>query len=301
VHKYLVVVAGPTAVGKTEAAIFLAQRLGCEVISADSRQFYRDMHIGTAKPDAQQRAQVRHHFVDFLDIGVMFSAGRFEMAVLELLQDLYTSTDVALMVGGSGLYIQAVCEGMNAMPDIPAAFRDALYREYAAGGIAPLVEELKAKDPGYAERVDLKNQQRVIRALEVCRATGRPYSAFRTDRQVQRQFTCLKIGLERPVEELRQRIDRRMDRMIEEGLFEEAASLYDMRHCNALKTVGYREVFGNIDGKYDRDEAVRLLKRNSWRYAKRQLTWFKKDAEMVWFHPEDRDGILKYIQNAIKQ
>jgi len=294
------VVAGPTAVGKTELSVSLAERLGCEIISADSRQFYRDMHIGTARPDVQTLRRVRHHFVDFLDVGVLFSAGKFEIAVLQLLQELYRKGDLALMVGGSGLYIRAVCEGMNDMPDVPLAYREALYMEYNTGGLAPLAEELKVKDPVYASIVDLNNQQRVIRALEVCRATGRPYSDFRSDTQMQRPFNCLKIGLERPKEELVERIDRRMDAMIGAGLFEEAAALYDKRHFNALKTVGYREIFGYMDGRYDRAEAVRLLKRNSWRYAKRQLTWFKKDADMVWFHPEDQNGIMEYIHGVIK-
>ena len=299
-RKHLVVLAGPTAVGKTELAIFLAQKLGGDIISADSRQFYRQMDIGTAKPDKVQLRMVRHHFVDFLDVGIMFSAGRFEAAVMELLGRLHAEGDVAIMAGGSGLYMDAVCRGLNDMPDVPAGTREALYSELAAGGIAPLVAELLVKDPEYADRVDLNNQQRVIRALEVCRATGRPYSDFRSDERVTRPFECVKVGIERPRDELRERIDRRVDAMIGRGLFEEAASLCHLRDFNALKTVGYREIFGFMEGYYDREEAVRLLKRNTWRYARRQLTWFKRDADMVWFHPDDREDILKHIVHEIE-
>ncbi len=297
----LVVVAGPTAVGKTAVGVALARQLQCPVISADSRQFYRDMSIGTAKPGREETMGIPHYFVDFLPVEKEFSAGRFEVAVLEKLNDLFAEHDVVLMVGGSGLYIRAVCEGMNDIPQVPAEHRKQLYEDLVEHGLDVLVQELAQRDPEYYGRVDLKNSQRVVRALEVCRATNRPYSSFRNDQPVQRPFHMLKIGLEleRPV--LFDRIDRRVDQMVASGLFDEVASLKEKRHLNALKTVGYTEIFGYMDGRYDRDEAIRLLKRNTRRYAKRQLTWFKKDEDFQWFRPDDLQEIWAYIHDEISK
>jgi len=302
--KYLIVIAGPTASGKTAMAVQLAKWLHCEVISADSRQFFRELSIGTAKPSPLEMDNVKHHFIDCISIEQEFSAGRFELAVLDLLPQLFLASDFALLVGGSGLYIQAVCQGMNDTPMVDPGFRRELYEELEVHGLSVLLEELHTKDPVYYESVDRNNPQRIIRALEICRGSGMPYSSFRIDRPAERDFNIIKIGLTLPREELFRRIDERMDRMLEDGLFEEAKSMYPFRHLNALKTVGYTEIFDFLDGQYDEAEMIRLLKRNSRKYAKRQLTWFGKDQEFCWFHPEDFNGITDHIQqntNQLKQ
>ena len=294
-NNFLVVLVGPTAVGKTAFGIRLAKALHCQVISADSRQFYKELSIGTAKPSKREMAGIDHHFVDFLSIQEEFSAGRFELAALDVLRKIYVKNPVALMVGGSGLYVQAVCHGMNDIPQIPGHFRETLYVECQQKGLEHLLDELRFSDPVYYDKVDKKNQQRVIRALEICRATGRPYSSFRQDKKTPRDFQIIKIGLDMDRAALFERIDNRMDQMIEAGLFEEAEKWYPFRHLNALKTVGYTEIFDYLDGQYHRQEAVRLLKRNSRRYAKRQLTWFKKDQEITWYHPKEFDRVLQYL------
>ena len=296
---FLIVISGPTAVGKTSLCVNLARALRCEIISADSRQFFKELSIGTAKPTQAELKAVPHHFVDFISIDQEFSAGKFEMAVLALLTGLFKKTNRVLMTGGSGLYIQAVCQGMNDIPDLDMNFREELYEELENHGLQVLLEELSIKDPEYFNSVDQSNPQRIIRALEVCRGTGQPYSSFRTDQKVERDFEIIKIGLNRDRQELFSRIDQRMDEMIDAGLFEEAQKFYNERHLNALKTVGYKEIFGYMDRKYNKTEAIRLLKRNSRRYAKRQLTWFKKDPEFIWFHPDNFDEILNYINKKI--
>ena len=297
--EYLVVLAGPTAVGKTEAGPQLAEALDCEVISADSRQFYRNLRIGTARPLPEELQGVRHHFLGFLELEEEFSAGRYESEVLKLLGELYKKRPLALLVGGSGLYIKAVCEGMNDMPFVPRFYRDQLYRELSEKGLGPLGEELSRLDPKYAGRVDLKNAQRVIRALEVCRATGDAYSSYRSDEVRERPFCAIKIGLNLERELLFDRIDRRIDRMVKEGLIDEVRELYPFRHLNALKTLGYTEIFDFLDGLQDWQETLRLLKRNSHRYARRQLTWFRRDTGIAWFHPEDIEGMLRYVRSEI--
>lgn len=296
---FLLVITGPTAVGKTMLCVNLARELQAEIISADSRQFFKELSIGTAKPTQKEMKGIRHHFVDFISIDQEFSAGKFEQATLKLLPELFKKTYLALMTGGSGLYIQAVCQGMNDVPDVDLSFRKELYKELEIHGLELLLEELKIKDPEYFHSVDHNNPQRVVRALEVCRGAGQPYSSFRADNNIKRNFEVIKIGLDRDRQELFTRIDQRMDEMIETGLFEEASKFYDKRHLNALKTVGYKEVFEYLDGAYDKTEAIRLLKRNTRRYAKRQLTWFKKDPEFTWFHPNDFDEILTFIQSKI--
>lgn len=299
-RNFLLVIAGPTAVGKTVLCVNLARELQVEIISADSRQFFKELSIGTAKPSQEEMKGVHHHFIDFLSIDQEFSAGKFEAETLELLPGLFKKTNLALMAGGSGLYIQAVCQGMNDMPDVDLSFREELYKELEIHGLNLLLEELKVKDPKYFKSVDHSNPQRVVRALEVCRGIGQPYSSFRSDYKSKRNFGLIKIGLNRDRQELFDRIDQRMDVMIEAGLFEEAVKFHDKRHLNALKTVGYKEVFGYLDGAYDKTEAIRLLKRNTRRYAKRQLTWFQKDPEFTWFHPDDYAEILTFIQKKIK-
>lgn len=298
---FLIVIAGPTAVGKTKSSVNLAHELQCEIISADSRQFFKELVIGTAKPTWEEMGGVTHHFVDFISINREFSAGKFEVETLDLLPKLFQKTNRVIITGGSGLYIQAVCQGMNDIPIVDHRFREELYEELDIHGLQLLLEELKTKDLAYYNFVDKSNPQRIIRALEVCRGTGKPYSSFRLDHKSKRDFKILKIGLNRGRQELFLRIDLRIDEMIKAGLFEEAQSLYKKSHLNALKTVGYKEIFKYLDGAYDKAETVRLLKRNSRRYAKRQLTWFKKDLEFTWFHPDNHDQILNHINMEINK
>lgn len=300
-NKFLVVIVGPTAVGKTSVAISIAKTLQTEVVSADSRQFFKEMNIGTAKPNEAEMAQVKHHFVDTLSIDQYYSAGLFEEDVLKFLTIFYEDHDTIVMTGGSGLYVQAVLESMDEFPDADLIIRNQLYEELELKGMDPLIQELRYSDPVYYEQVDLKNKQRVIRALEVCRATGKPFSSYRRDKAIERPFIPILIGLEREREELFERINERMDLMIRDGLFEEAKKLYPHKDHNALQTVGYKEIFDFMEGQYDKEEAVRLLKRNSRRYAKRQLTWFKRNKNTQWFHPDQLAEMLIYIQEFKQQ
>lgn len=280
----LISIVGPTAVGKTAMAIEIAQALQTEIISADSRQFYQEMEIGTAKPTIEELRQAKHHFVNTHSVHDFYSAGAFERDVLEKLAGLFQNHEKVVMVGGSGMYIKAVCHGFDEMPEVNPDIRVELNEEFRDSGLEPLLLELRIKDPDFYEVVDRKNHQRVIRALEVIRSTDKPFSSFRNNQPTtDRPFINRKIGLELPREELYQRIDARMDAMISAGLFKEAERLYPHRQLNALQTVGYKEIFGYLDGDYDKEEAVRLLKRNSRRYAKRQMTWFKADPEIHWF------------------
>lgn len=297
--KYIIVVGGPTAVGKTACSIQLAQYYKTEIISADSRQLYQKLDIGTAKPTPEELAAVPHHFIDILPPEVEYNAGQFERDALQLLEKLFLRYNVVVVAGGSGMYVQALCQGIDAMPAIPAGLRELLNRRLQTEGLAALVLELEERDPAYAQEVDRHNPQRIVRALEVCLFTGKPYSSFRRQEYKNRPFEIIKVGLDRPRHELYARIDQRMDAMIAEGLFEEARSLYPFRELNALQTVGYKEIFDYIDGLYGREEAIRLLKRNSRRYAKRQLTWFRKDPDFAWFHPEETDAIIAWCNQQI--
>ncbi len=291
------IVAGPTAVGKTSVSILLAKRLKSEIISADSRQFYKEMEIGTAKPTQLEMDGIPHHFINSLSIHDEYNVGQFEKDALKLLDDLFMKHDLILVVGGSGLYVKALCEGIDEMPVIPTEIREELNEEYAEKGIEHLQNELVIADPEYYEIVDQHNPQRLIRALELYRATGKNMSFYRAqENAVDRPFNIIKIGLERPREELYDRINLRMDQMISEGLFEEAEALYPYKHLYAMQTVGYSEIFGYLEGEYDRAEAVRLLKRNSRRYAKRQLTWFKRDPEFTWFSADEKDAVIAFLQ-----
>ncbi|WMN06489.1 tRNA (adenosine(37)-N6)-dimethylallyltransferase MiaA [Marivirga arenosa] len=300
--KTIVILAGPTAVGKTSLSIELAKQFNTEIISADSRQFYREMELGTAKPSKREMDGIVHHFINSHSIHDEYNVGDFEKDSLTLLSELFLKHDVVFVVGGSGLYVKALCEGIDEMPKIPQELRAQLNDEYLKFGLEYLQNELQAVDPEYYSIVDQQNPQRLIRALELFRATGKNMTYYRAQTsKIERPFNIIKIGLERPREELYQRINLRMDQMIAAGLFEEANKLYPFKNLNALQTVGYSEIFGYLDGDYDKEEAIRLLKRNSRRYAKRQMTWFKKDTEFKWFSPIDENFIREYIKNSLNK
>lgn len=290
---------GPTAVGKTDVAIKVARYFNTEIVSADSRQFYQEMDLGTAKPTPEELAQVPHHLVSHLSIHSAYTVKDFERDALIKISEILKRNDSVVLSGGSGLYVQALCEGLDEMPQVPDAVRTTLMNELNDFGIQHLLQKLEKLDPMYFTMVDKSNPQRVVRALEVSLFTNKPYSSYRIKKEVVRPFKIIVVGLQREREELYARIDRRMDEMIERGLFEEAKYLAPFKHLNALQTVGYKEIFGYLEGDYDYEEAVRLLKRNSRRYAKRQITWFSKNDKVRWFHPEKEKEIIAYISEKI--
>jgi tRNA dimethylallyltransferase len=283
--KTLLVIAGPTAVGKTAFCVQLAKTLNTDVVSADSRQLYRELSIGTAKPLPEEMEGVRHHFIDSHSILDPVNAGRYERECLEILNELFRTKDVVILSGGTGLYINAVCFGLDDMPAVDPALRALLLARLQQEGLEKLQQELRLLDPVYAETADLQNPVRVTRALEVCLTTGEPYSSFR--HTIERPFKPVLVALDRPRDELYARIDARMDAMLASGLVDEVRSLMPYRQLPALQTVGYQEVFPFLDGLYPYDEMVRLLKRNSRRYAKRQLTWFRNQGNYQWINPEE--------------
>ncbi|MHA8102265.1 tRNA (adenosine(37)-N6)-dimethylallyltransferase MiaA [Aquirufa nivalisilvae] len=291
----LLVIAGPTAVGKTALCVELAQKLRTEIISADSRQFYRELAIGTAKPTKEEQGGVKHHFIDSHSIQEYFSPGDFEREALILLERLFQKHEVVILTGGSGLYIKALLEGLDEMPEVDLVLREQLMQQLEKEGIAPLWEQLQHLDPMYAAQVDQQNPQRIVRALEVCLSTGKPYSDFRKKQSADRPFQAIKICLDRPREELYARIDQRMDQMLALGLVDEAIQYQEFQHLYALKTLGYKEVYGHLKGEYDETEMVRLLKRNSRHYAKKQLTWFRHQGEFRFMHPDEaREELLGF-------
>ena len=296
-HGTLVVVVGPTGSGKSALAVKLATHLCAPIISTDSRQVFRGMPIGTAQPTREELAAAKHYFIADREVEDDFNCGKYETEALALLERLYTENDYVVAVGGSGLYVQALCEGMDDLPDADPALRESLKQRLEGEGLENLVAELRTLDAKYAEEVDLCNPARVMRALEVCLATGRPYSEQRKGVTAERPFNIIKIGTDMPRDVLYDRINRRVDMMVEEGLEAEARTMYPKRHLNALQTVGYRELFEYFDGNCSFEEAVELVKRNSRRYAKRQLTWFRRDAQTAWFNPSDLDAILEYIKS----
>lgn len=300
-QKHLIVIGGATATGKTAVGIQVAKHFNTEILSADSRQFYREMSIGTAKPTAEELAQVPHHFINSLSIHKEYSVGDFEADALDLLKKCFENHDVLVLVGGSGLFIRALCEGLDEFPAVAPTIIQALEKELAAHGTTALQAELKRLDPDYFKEVDINNPHRLIRALSVCRASGKPFSSFRTQRKKQRFFTPIYIRLEVERAMLYERINRRVDEMIKQGLLEEAQQLYPHKHLNALQTVGYQELFSYFDGKCTLEEAVEKIKQNSRRYAKRQSTWFRKDPYWQAFDPGRIADILDFLSNKIAE
>lgn len=298
--KYLVCVVGPTAVGKTKLAIDLAKHFSTDVLSADSRQIYKELAIGTAKPSAEEMEGVIHHFIDSHYLTDEFSAGIFEREGNTLLEILFAKNNVVVLCGGTGLYVQALLYGMDEVPKVDESYRTQLTQDLEEKGLTLLQEELLKVDPETFHSMDIQNPQRVLRALEVYRATGNPISIYRTGAKKERFYQPILIGLERDREELYNRIDARMDIMLEQGLEKEAEQYYSQRHLNALQTVGYREIYDKMDGLYDREEMIRLLKRNSRHYAKRQMTWFTKMEGIHWFHPNEWNEVIEYIQKSMQ-
>ncbi len=294
----LVVITGPTGVGKTELCIRLAEHFHTDIINADSRQIFREIPIGTAAPTAEQQARVKHHFVGTHSITDYYSASMYEQDVLNLISRTShlapRTSHLALMTGGSMMYIDAVCNGIDDIPTIRDDIREEMKRRYAEEGLPALVEELRQLDPEHYEVVDRNNPRRVIHALEICHQTGKTYTSFRTNTRKERPFNIVKIGLTRPREELYERINRRVDQMMEDGLLEEARAMYPLRHLNALNTVGYKELFCYFDGTWTLPEAVERIKGNTRRYCRKQLTWFKRDPEIRWFSPDD-ENIYTYL------
>jgi tRNA dimethylallyltransferase len=274
----------------------LAKHFNIPIINADSRQIYRELKIGTARPSNKQMSEVKHYFVGTLGMDDYYSASLYEQQVLDLLNELFKTSDYALLSGGSMMYIDAVCNGIDDIPTIDDETRETMKKRLQMEGLESLCEELRQRDPDYYEIVDKQNPRRVVHALEICVMTGKPYSSFRTQAKKTRPFRIIKIGLTRPREELYKRINRRVDKMIKDGLVEEAKEMYPKRDLNALNTVGYKELFDYLKGKWTLHEAVERIKGNTRRYARKQLTWFKKDEHIQWFHPDDKDEIIRYIE-----
>ena len=293
--KTLIVITGPTAVGKTQLCLDIAKHFDIPIINADSRQIYKELSIGTAKPSAEEQQQIKHYFVGALSLEDYYSASLFETQVMELLSTLFKTSDYALMAGGSMMYIDAVCDGIDDIPTIDDETRATMKQRLADEGLSKLCEELQRLDPEYYEIVDRQNPKRVVHALEICTMTGRTYTSFRKREKKERPFRIVKIGLNREREELYNRINARVDEMIQKGLLKEAESVYSLRELNALNTVGYKELFDYFDGRWPLEEAVERIKGNTRRYARKQLTWYKKDPQIRWFHPDQKKEIIDYI------
>lgn len=295
----LIVLLGPTGVGKTELSLSIAEAYHTSIVSADSRQLYADIKIGTAAPTAEQLARVPHYFVRTLDLHDYYSAAQYEMEVLKKLEELFRENDVVVLTGGSMMYIDAVCKGIDDIPTVDNETRQLMLERYEQEGLERLCAELKLLDPEYYQIVDLKNHKRVIHALEICYMTGKTFTSFRTQTQKERPFEILKIGLKREREELYERTNRRVDIMMEEGLLEEARRVYPFRQLNSLNTVGYKELFNYLDGTWELPFAIEKIKQNSRIYSRKQMTWFKRDQHITWFHPEDTAEIMSFLQKNI--
>ncbi len=299
--KILIVITGPTAVGKTAASIATARHFHTEIVSADSRQIYRELSIGTAVPSAAELEAVKHHFIHTHSIHDTYNASRYESEAVELIENLFKKQDIVVLTGGSMLYIDAICKGIDDIPDIDPGLRDTLKERLETEGIESLRLQLKKLDPVYYHNVDLKNPARIVHALEVCMMTGKPYSSFRKSTPKKRSFTILKTALNCERSELHNRINARVDQMVASGLEQEAHSVFGLRHLNSLNTVGYREFFSYFEGKISREKAIELVKRNSRRYARKQITWFRNDPQVTWFNAGDTNRLIEFIKSQIQQ
>jgi tRNA dimethylallyltransferase len=299
--KTLIVLLGATGVGKTELSLRLAEEFNTSILSADSRQLYADLPIGTAAPTPAQLQRVPHHFIGTLQLTDYYSAAQYETDALERLNRLFRDNPVALLTGGSMLYLDAICKGIDEIPTIDAETRELLRHKLDSEGLDSLRAELKLLDPEYYQTVDLKNGKRIVHALEVCYMTGRTFSSFRTRQQKERPFRLLKIGLRRDREELYERINRRVEMMIEDGLIEEARRVFHLRHLNSLNTVGYKEIFNYLDGSWELPFAIEKIKQSTRIYSRKQITWFKRDSEIEWFHPDQEKEIIAHLRKAINR
>ena len=297
--KTLIVLIGPTGVGKTELSLSIAEHFGTCIVSSDSRQLYADLKIGTAAPTPEQLARVPHHFVGTLKLTDYYSAAQYETEVMSKLEELYQHNDVVVLTGGSMMYVDAICKGIDDIPTVDKETRELMMKRYKEEGLEQLCSELKLLDPEYYQIVDLKNPKRVIHALEICYMTGKTYTSFRTQSKKERPFRIIKIGLTRDREELYDRINRRVDEMMKEGLLEEAKSVYEYKHLNSLNTVGYKEIFQYLDGEWTLDFAIEKIKQNSRIYSRKQMTWFKRDEDITWFHPDQKEEIMNHINNLL--
>lgn len=298
--KTLIALIGPTGVGKTELSLRLAEHFHTSIISSDSRQLYAELKIGTAAPTSEQLARIPHYFVGTLHLTDYYSAAQYELEVMSALEDLFAQQDVVLLTGGSMMYVDAVCNGIDDIPTVDTETRELMIQKYETEGLENLCAELRLLDPEYYKVVDLKNQKRVIHALEICYMTGKTYTSFRTQQKKQRPFHIIKIGLTRDRAELYDRINHRVELMIEEGLLEEAKSVYPHRELNSLNTVGYKELFKYLDGEWELPFAIEKIKQNSRIYSRKQMTWFKRDEEIQWFHPEQETEILSYLRTYME-
>ncbi len=295
----LIVLTGPTGIGKTDLSLSLAETYHTDIISADSRQLYADLKIGTAAPTPQQLARVKHFFIGTLQLTDYYSAAQYEIEVMKVLDELFNNNPIALLTGGSMMYVDAVCKGIDDIPTVDEETRKLITERYEKEGLERLCSELKLLDPEYYQIVDLKNPKRVVHALEICYMTGRTYTSFRTQTTKKRPFDIIKIGLKREREELYERINRRVDIMMEEGLLEEAKSVYPYHTLNALNTVGYKELFKYFDGEWTLPFAIEKIKQNSRIYSRKQMTWFRRDPDIVWFHPDQQAEIINHINERL--
>lgn len=298
-QKSLIVVIGPTGIGKTKTSIRIANHFNTEIISADSRQIFKELKIGTAAPSESELKEAKHHNIGTHSIHDYYSAWEFEQDALKLIDKLFKEHDQLVLTGGSMMYIDAVCKGIDELPTIDQELRDQLKQQYDLEGIESIRRQLKQLDPDFYQQVDLMNPKRVIHAVEICLMTGKPYSSLRTNTVKPRPFNIIKIGLEMDREKIYERINLRVDQMVVDGLINEAKKFFPYKHLNSLNTVGYKELFAYFNGEYDLNKGVELVKRNSRRYAKKQLTWFKRDSEIHWFNPEFTDKIIEFINQNL--
>lgn len=297
----LIVITGPTAVGKTALCIDIAKKYGIPIINADSRQIYKGLEIGTAAPTKEQQRDVRHYFVGALDLSDYYNASMYEQDVMNILNELFNDNNIALMSGGSMMYIDSVCNGIDDIPTIEPEIRDMLKKRFEQDGLDRMLEELRILDPEYYNIVDKRNYRRVIHGLEICYQTGKTYTHFRKNNKKERPFNIIKIALNRPREELYERINKRVDEMISLGLVNEAKQFYEYRELNALNSVGYKEIFDFLDGKYSLGEAIEHIKSNTRRYARKQLTWYRRDKDVYWANPDNKEEIMNYISHKYEQ